>query len=467
MEIQAFEPPAPLPRTSPPSRLEVMRTLFRNPLELWGEPSYSEPVIQARFFGNLTTIANHPGLVRHVLVDNASNYGMQPVRQLVLRPILRDGLLTAEGDVWKRSRKAMAPVFTPRHARGFADQMLAQSIKFADEMQAAADDAEEVNVSQAMTELTFAILADTLFSGEIVRTAGNFAEHVDRLLHTMGRIDPMDLLQAPSFIPRVTRWAGAKPLAHFRRIVAETMKQRRPRVVEGTAPRDFLTLLLELEGPDGLTQAEIEDNILTFIGAGHETTARSLAWTLFLLANAPHFRALVEEEVDRVVQSGAAPVEWLDLLPHTRAAFEEAMRLYPPAPNLSRAPLKDDVWIDENGRRYEMPAGEAVLVMPWVLHRHKLHWERPRQFIPERFLPGNREKIGRFQYLPFGAGPRICIGATFALQEAVIALAILLHRFRFEATEKTRPWPVQRLTVQPLRGLPMRVRARSDVTEAA
>ncbi len=135
---RAFEPPAPVPRNTPPSRLEVIRTLFRNPLELWGEPSYTQPVIQAKFFGQLTTIVNHPGLIRHVLVDNAANYGMQPVRQLVLRPILRDGLLTAEGDTWKRSRKAMAPVFTPRHARGFANQMLDQSQKFADGMQTAA-----------------------------------------------------------------------------------------------------------------------------------------------------------------------------------------------------------------------------------------------------------------------------------------------------------------------------------------
>lgn len=458
-----FEPPAPIPRNTPPSRFEVIRTLFRNPLELWGEPSYTLPVIQAKFFGQLTTIVNHPGLVRHVLVDNAANYGMQPVRQLVLRPILRDGLLTAEGNVWKRSRKAMAPVFTPRHARGFAGQMLSESLKFADRLDAAAKDASEVNVSQEMTELTFAILAETLFSGEIVRTAGNFAEHVDKLLHTMGRIDPMDLLQAPSFIPRVTRWAGMRPLNHFREIVAQTMEERRPRLAAGTAPQDFLTLLLELEGPNGLSREEIEDNILTFIGAGHETTARSLAWTLYLLANTPRFLALVKTEVDEIVASGADPVEWLDRLPHTRAAFEEAMRLYPPAPNLGRAPLKDDVWTDDEGRRYDMPAGEAVLVMPWVLHRHVLYWDNPREFRPERFLPGNREKIGRFQYLPFGAGPRICIGATFALQEAVIALAVLLNRFRFETTERTKPWPVQRLTVQPLNGLPMRIRRRPAV----
>lgn len=458
---EPFEPPAPIPRTVPPSRLEIIKVVLRNPLELWGEPSYNLPVIQAKFLGQLTTIVNHPGLIRHVLVDNAANYGMQPVRQLVLRPILRDGLLTAEGDVWKRSRKAMAPVFTPRHARGFAEQMLRQSQAFADRLAPRAERSEEVNVSNAMTELTYAILADTLFSGNIAHTTDDFATLVDNLLHSMGRIDPMDLLQAPDWVPRVTRWAGRKPLEHFRGIVSKTMEARRPDIETGTAPNDFLTLLLKAEGPDGLTKAEIEDNILTFIGAGHETTARALAWTLYCLANTPHFLSLIEEEIARVMASGADPVDWLELMPHTRAAFEEAMRLYPPAPNLGRAPLKDDVWTDENGKVYEMPKGEAVLVMPWVLHRHNLYWDRPRKFIPERFLPGEREKIGRFQYLPFGAGPRICIGATFALQEAVIALAVLLSRFRFEALANKRPWPVQRLTVQPMNGLYLRARTRT------
>lgn len=458
---EPFEAPAPTPRADPPSRLEIIRVIFRNPLELWGEMSYSQPVIQARFFGQTSTIVSHPDLIRRVLVDNASNYGMEPIRQLVLRPILRDGLLTAEGPIWKRSRKAMAPVFTPRHARGFAEQMLAQSELFADRLTDEARQNAEVNVSHAMTELTYAILAHTLFSGEIARTADDFAGHVDKLLKTMGRVDPMDLLRAPNWLPRVSRWAGRKPLEHFRQIVAATMDARRPEITAGTAPNDFLTLLMQLEGPDGLTRAEIEDNILTFIGAGHETTARALAWTLYLLAESPHFLALIDEEIDRVMASGANPVDWLELMPHVRAAFEEAMRLYPPAPNIARTPLEHDSWTDETGRTFELPAGEAVMIMPWILHRHNLYWDKPRKFMPERFMPGEREKIGRFQYLPFGVGPRVCIGATFAQQEAIIALAVLLKRFRFTTTANSNAWPVQRLTVQPLNGLILKAQERA------
>jgi hypothetical protein len=461
MRPEPFEPPAPVPRTIPPSRLEIIKVMFRNPLELWGLPSYSLPYMQVKFFGQLTTIANHPGLIKHVLVDNAANYAMQPIRQMVLRPILRDGLLTAEGDVWKRSRKAMAPVFTPRHARGFAGQMLRKSEEFAERYEKPARDGGEVNIATGMTELTFEILAETLFSGNIATGTEGFADKVDGLLHNMGRIDPMDLLLAPAWVPRVTRIPGRKALAAFRAIVSETMDGRKAEMGRGeNVPDDFLTLLLKLEGPDGLTHDEIEDNILTFIGAGHETTARALAWTIYCVAESPHFRALMEEEIDSVIAEGAEPVEWLEKMPHVRAAFEEGLRLYPPAPSINRAPLEDDRWTDENGRTITLPKGESVLVMPWTLHRHNLYWEKPRHFMPERFLPENRDKIGRFQYLPFGAGPRVCIGATFALQEAVIALAVLMKRYRFDVTANTKPWPVQRLTTQPLNGIALKVSAR-------
>ncbi|MDE1993784.1 MAG: cytochrome P450 [Rhizobiaceae bacterium] len=462
MVPEPFSPPAPMPRTVPPSRLTIIRTILRNPLELWGEPSYTLPWIMTKFFRERTLIVNDPGLIKHVLVDNASNYRMSVIRQLVLRPILRDGLLTAEGPVWKRGRKAVAPVFTPRHAQGFAGQMLAQSEDYARKYEVVGSEGKVFDIAIDMTEMTFAILAETLFSGEIVTESGHFADDVNQLLHRMGRVDPMDLLRAPGWVPRVTRIGGQKVLDKFRSLVRNTMnlrleKMRRDRA---SAPDDFLTLLLEKAGPDGLTMEEIEDNILTFIGAGHETTARALAWTLFCVANTPHVREAMEAEIDAALTSGADPVAWLDLMPNVRAAFEEAMRLYPPAPSINRASIADDEWTSPSGERVEIPADITVLIMPWTLHRHELYWDKPRAFMPERFLPENRGRINRFQYLPFGAGPRVCIGATFALQEAVIALAVLMRRYRFDLTAETNPWPVQKLTTQPQGGLPMRVTKR-------
>ncbi|MBT9372763.1 cytochrome P450 [Rhizobium sp. CSW-27] len=456
---EPFEPPAPIPRTVPPGRLEIIRTVFRNPLELWGEPSYTLPWIETQFFSERTLIVNEPGLIRHVLVDNAANYQMSEIRQLILRPILRDGLLTAEGPVWKRSRKAMAPVFTPRHARGFAGKMLAQAERYAQKYAEIGPEGRVEDIAVDMTELAFAILSETLFSGDIVTESDKFSDDVDNLLHRMGRVDPMDLLRAPPWVPRLTRIGGAKVLGKFREIVRRTMEKRRAmmRADRATTPDDFLTLLLELDGPDGLTLDEIEDNILTFIGAGHETTARALAWTLYCVSHSPHVRQAMEEEIDRVLATGAEPVDWLDLMPYVRAAFEEGMRLYPPAPSINRAAIRDDSWTAPDGRVVTIRAGTTILVMPWTLHRHALYWDRPRAFMPERFLPDHRGRIHRFQYLPFGAGPRVCIGATFAMQEAVIALAVLMSRCRFEALPGVEPWPVQKLTTQPRDGLSMRV----------
>lgn len=462
MRPEPFEPPAPALRSRILSRFEVIRTVLRNPLELWGEASYTRPWIEAKFFSERTLIVNDPRLIRHILVENASNYRMAEVRQLILRPILRDGLLTAEGPVWKRSRKAMAPVFTPRHAKGFAGKMLAKSEEYVAKYADIGVGGRVEDMSIDMAEITFGILSDTLFSGDVVTTSENFSDDVEALLHRMGRVDPMDMLRAPPWVPRLRRIGGAKVMEQFRSVVRQTMEKRRAQMKADreNTPDDFLTLLLELDGPDGLTLDEIEDNILTFIGAGHETTARALAWTLYCVSRSPHFRDLMEQEIDQVFASGADPVEWLDRMPHVRAAFEEGMRLYPPAPSLNREAIKADRWTSPDGETVEISTGMTILIMPWTLHRHELYWEKPRAFMPERFLPEHRDKIDRFQYLPFGAGPRVCIGATFALQEAIIALAVLMSRYRIDALPGSKPWPVQRLTTQPRDGLPMRVTPR-------
>jgi cytochrome P450 len=352
----------------------------------------------------------------------------------------------------------MAPVFTPRHIFGFAGPMLKSAQAFAERY----EEGGIHDIAVDMTNLTYDILAETLFSGEIAGEPGAFAHQIDRLFETMGRVDPLDLLRAPEWLPRLTRIRGRKTMAYFRSIVADTMEMRRARMAKDPGsrdsagvPEDFLTLLLRAEGPDGLSRAEIEDNIITFIGAGHETTARALGWTLYCLAEAPWEREPIEKEIDAVLAREPDPTKWLDAMPLTRAAFEEALRLYPPAPSINREPIAPEQWRD-----LWIPPKAAVLMMPWTIHRHRKLWDQPDAFMPQRFHPGNREKIDRYQYLPFGAGPRVCIGASFAMQEAIIALAVLMSRFRFDTTPETKPWPVQKLTTQPQGGLPMRVTRR-------
>jgi cytochrome P450 len=314
-----------------------------------------------------------------------------------------------------------------------------------------------VDIADDMTLLTFDLMAETLFSNEIAGEPGSFGNQIERLFETMGRVDPLDILRAPDWLPRLTHIRGRRAMAFFRKIVADTVAMRFARIDKNPndVPEDFLTLLLRAEGKEELTRQEVEDNIITFIGAGHETTARALGWTLYCLAEAPWEREPIEAEIDAVTRREPDPVKWLELMPLTRAAFEEAMRLYPPAPSINREPIEPETY-----RTLKIPRGAQVLVMPWVVHRHRKLWDDPNAFLPSRFHPGNRDRIDRFQYLPFGAGPRICIGAAFAMQEAVIALAVLLSRYRFDCVAETKPWPVQKLTTQPQGGLPMRVTRR-------
>lgn len=457
-KIRDFEPPAPVPRTTIPSIFEVIKATLTNPLEIWGQPSYTLSWIKTKFLNERMIIINDPDFIRYVLVENAKNYRMATVRQLILRPILRDGLLTAEGEVWKRSRKSVAPVFAPRHAKGFADLMHKRATEYVKKY----DHIDETDLSVDMTELTYEILAETLFSNDIASNKDDLAGDVEKLLHTMGRVDPLDLIKAPKWVPRLRRLLGFRVMRKFRKIVSDTAQKRLTLMQDERAdiPDDFLTLLLQQLGPDGLKRREIEDNIITFIGAGHETTARALAWTLYCVANSTKYRGLMEAEADKVYDENIEPVDWLEHMPWTRAAFEEAMRLYPPAPSINRAPLSDDQWTSPDGEIVLIEKDTTVLIMPWTLHRHEKLWDEPRLFRPDRFLPENKAKMHRFQYLPFGAGPRVCIGATFALQEAIIALAVLMKNYRFHCPVTTKPWPVQKLTVQPSGGLPMKVSKR-------
>jgi cytochrome P450 len=444
-----FHPPAPARHSKPLGALGFVLTMARNPLAIWGVGAFREKIITTEWLGVPTVIISDPTAIRHVMVENAKNYGMQPLRQRVLRPILRDGLLTAEGELWRRTRKSLAPIFSPRNVAPLANVMLKRSQIFADGL--AARTGKVVDMAEQMTLLTFDILQATLFSGDIAGDPQEFAGATHSLLKTMGRVDPLDVLDAPAWVPRVTRLLGARSLTYFRRLIADTIARRRAMLEKSpeAAPRDLLTLLLEAEG---LTPSEVEDNIITFIGAGHETTARALGWSLYLLSQAPEERARLEAELAAHDFGDGDPYSWPDKLPMTRAVFEEAMRLYPPAPSLNRQALEDD---DLDG--VKIPKGATVLVMPWILHRHEKLWDRPDEFVPERFLPGARESIERYQYLPFGAGPRVCIGQYFAMQEGVVALACLCRGLRFEFAGAEPPRPVQKITVQPEDGLRMRV----------
>ncbi len=251
-----------------------------------------------------------------------------------------------------------------------------------------------------------------------------------------------------------------KSLAFFDAAVDPILARRKARLADDPAsvPRDLLTLLLDAQNPQegiGLSDQEVRANIVTFIGAGHETTANALTWALFLLSHAPEWQARLGREADRL---GDAPADtYAQNLVETRAVIEEAMRLYPPVASLSREAVGPD---DLLGRRIRK--GTLIMIVPWILHRHRLIWAEPDGFDPRRFLPGAREKIDRFAYLPFGAGARVCIGASFALQEALIVLAGIMRHFHVRPLAHHQVRPVQHITLRPQGGMPLIIERRRD-----
>lgn len=455
-----FIPATPIPVAKNPNDwsliegLQSIQALARNAVEATTLYSMTDPCAYSEAFGTRMWVLGDPNIIRHIFVKNSAHMKMQPIRQLLLRPVLKDGLITAEGDKWRRTRHLLAPVFTPRNTDGFADAMATSTAKalpglFGDETQ--------VLLSDKMLNLAYTVLSDTLFSGEIEEDSASVLADIAQLLNLLGRPNPMDMLRFPAWIPRINRIRGLRAVKRVRAMISSGIKTRSAAKARGeTLPDDFLTLLLNAGDADQapLTPDEIEDQMLTFIGAGHETTSRAMTWMLYLLSQDTDRRARVEAEVDALNMNMPAQ-DWADNMPFAMACFEETMRLYPPAPIISREMTAD---VEYEGRTFK--TGDAVMINLWSLHRHRNLWDRPDVFMPERFLPDARKTIDRFQYLPFGLGHRVCIGQRFALKEAAILIALIMRDYRFDYASDNAPWPKMRITVQAENFMPMKVSKR-------
>jgi cytochrome P450 len=453
----SFRPVAAKRNKKPLSALGVLATLARNPVEIWSDFHFEHPILGGQTFFGYRAVVNDPAAVRRVFLDNVANYRKDAVQMRLLKSGDGDGLLTADGEVWKTQRRSLAPLFSPRQVLAFASPMHRVARDMAETI-AQRRDGAVVEAHQEMSLIALKMLEQTLFSQGLGREASQFQKAVTRYFDTIGRIDPLDVLGAPKFLPRIGRLRGEDSLKFFASAVDDIVSARRSLIASGaTPPQDLLTLLLRAADPEtgrGLSEEDMRANIVTFINAGHETTANALTWTLYLLSQSPSWRERVEAEIDANFDpdDDSDPTE---RLPVTKAVFEEAMRLYPPAANLSREAISED-WL--GGHR--IPAGAIVLVSPYVLHRHKTLWRNPDDFDPSRFLPGEREKIDRYAYIPFGAGPRVCIGMAFAMQEGLIVLAHLLKLVRLDLFPGHPIALQQRITLRPRYGMKMVARRR-------
>lgn len=452
-------PPAPTP---PPSRLgvvELLMRLRRNPLECWSADFFQNAISRLRLPFTEAFLINDPRAIKRVLMDNSGNYPKDTIQRRILSSGLSDGLLSVEGERWEVQRRALAPLFARRTVSSFTKAMLTAANELGAKWTKAGPSAT-VDVAAEMTLVTLRVLTLTIFSDGIGGDFDEFRLAMNAYFGVIGRIGVLDLLGAPQFVPRPGYRRLRRTMTYFETMIDEIIEMRRRRLAasEGDGPDDLLTLLLRSLDPSTglqLSLGEVRSNILTFLSAGHETTANTLAWSIFLLSQSPKWRLRIAEEAERELSS---PTDDLaDRLVLTKAVIEESLRLYPPIAALSRTAVEADVLGD-----VAVKPGSLIVIAPYVLHRHREIWSRPDAFDPSRFLPEARAKIPRFAYLPFGVGPRTCIGASFALQEATIVLAALVSRFEMRLLPNADVRPLQRITLRPANGLPMEVTRRAD-----
>jgi len=425
--------------------------LKRNPIECWARDHFEKPLVTGGLPVGHVVLVNDPGAIRRVLLENAANYRKDRLQRRVLSSGLGEGLLSAEDDQWRTQRRTVAPLFARRTVTQFAPAMMDAADALVQRWRCR--DGETVNITAEMARLTLDVLERTIFSDGFGCNAEEARLSMVTYFETVGRIDPLDLLGLPSWIPRVNHLRVRSTLRFFERAIDELIATRRRRLAEQRdgVPNDILTLLLAAVDPDtgeGLSEAEVRSNVLTFIMAGHETTANLLSWSLFLLSQVDDWRERVRSEAEREIGQGSV-TDLAERLPHTRSVIDEAARLYPPIAAISRVAIEADTLAGESITR-----GTLVVIAPYVLHRHRLLWPEPDVFDPTRF-EASRSRIDRFSYLPFGAGPRTCVGSTFALQEATLVLATIVKSFAMRLVPSHSVWPLLRVTLRPAGGLPM------------
>ncbi|MGH1446113.1 MAG: cytochrome P450 [Cognatishimia sp.] len=424
--------------------LASLKAARNNLLEILPYIAVKQPMVSGKT-GLRWHMVMDPDAIRRMLLENLDNYPKSNATKNLLKPAIGNSMFVAEGAEWRWQRRAAAPVFSHRNVTALGPVMSLAAQDCCDRLAHGGKGA--VNMMDEMVRTTFDVIAEVTFSGEGSFDAVSVHNAIDAYIAEAGKISLLDMIGAPDWIPRPGRLMSGSAVRDMRRVADTAITERKAR-----GPRDIPDLLdLLLEGVDPETKrsmntAELRDNLLTFIVAGHETTALSLSWALYLLAFDPAIQDRARAEVQSVLQGRAATGEDVANLPFVRCIIDEALRMYPPAAIVSRTALEADTLCGRDIR-----PGDTVMIPIYALHRHEMLWDDPNAFRPDRFA--DRKAIDRYAYLPFGDGPRICIGASFAIQEAVIILATLLAQFKFHAVPGKDPDPVMILTLRPEGGV--------------
>jgi enediyne biosynthesis protein E7 len=427
-------------------------TIRRDPLRFLTDLTAEHGALCShRTGGERVYVLNCPELARRVLKDDYTSYTKAGTPDdHMLSPLLGDGLLTSNGETWTRQRHLCAPSFRRAAVEEFGPLMTTAAADLADRWGRAADDGQSVRVDHDLTAMTLRIVVAALLGSDQADLGRGFGRAVDAINCFIGHYDGTAPMTG-DMAARRDAYASAERF--LRRVVGLLIAARRMTGPAGQ-PDDLLAAMM---GHGGLSDQELYDQVLTMIMAGHETTAKALTWTLHVLAGQPETAGAVQREL-RLVLDGRLPTAAdLPALSLTRRVVDEVVRLYPPVWLISRRTTRNT----ELGG-YAIPDGALVCISPWTLHRNPAHWPDPGRFDPDRFLPEAAAVRPSHAYLPFGGGPRVCIGRAFALTEAVLVLATILPRLSLAHVPGAPPVePEALVTLRPRDGLVMRVRRRS------
>jgi cytochrome P450 len=419
------------------------------------EQAYECDVIQRKIFGQWRFLVNEPGAIKHVLLDNAANYQKSEITRRILEPGLGRGLITSEGETWRRHRHIMAPAFDHRSIAAYTSIMTAAAQELSLVWRGEAVGAS-IDVVKAMMGVTLNIISRTMFSSDSERIAAIMERGAERYQAQM-RPNLMDFLGLPAWLAGMGRVGiVSRTLGEFDTEIDRLISMRSTRTEN--VPNDLLARLIAARDEQtggGMTAREVRDQVITIFTAGHETTAMAMTWTWYLLSQHPAEEAKLHSELQSVLGGRSPSSDDLSKLAHSRMVIEESMRLYPPVHTIARVALADDTLAGRS-----VPKGSIVLISPWVLHRHRQLWHDPGRFDPERFSPARAAARPRFSYLPFGAGRRICIGAAFAMAEATILLATIAQRYRLRLVSGHPVEPRGLITLRPRGGMMMTLTPR-------
>ena len=449
--MQTTEPSKVPLHTKPLGVFGSLIAARRNVLEIIPQMAVEQPIITGKTASVRWHMVMDPKANRRILLENLDIYPKSDVTKSLLEPAIGDSLFIAEGAHWRWQRRAAAPVFTMRNIKNLAPIM-------SDAAEATCQRLENVqraDLFQEMVKTTFDVISSVTFSGDDAMDSAEMHDAIEAYIDSAAKVSILDVLGVPTWVPRPNRIFNPNRLGVMK-IAADGSIERRKKS-GAKSPPDLLDLLLDGEDPKTkkrMNTAELRDNLLTFIVAGHETTALTLAWSLYLLAFDPASQERIAEETARVLGDAPATAENVDQLEFTEQVVKEALRLYPPAAFISRTAQAED---ELCGR--EIRPKDTVMMPIYALHRNKLLWDEPDNFVPDRFAKGT--EVDRYQFLPFGDGPRICIGMQFAMIEAKIILASLINRYRFDLIPGKTPKPEMILTLRPTGGVHLKVTPRS------